>query len=212
MLEARGISFAYKGQRPIYEGFDLAVAPGERVALQAPSGFGKTTLCQMLAGYLRPTAGEVLVDGRPLPARGVCPVQMVWQHPEVAIDPRMRMAASLAEAGVGRAGMRSLDDPALDADHARLLRDLGIRDAWLARYPHELSGGELQRFCIARALATRPLYLVADEISTMLDAVTQAHIWHVLLAEVARRGAGMVFVSHSPALTARIATRVVELG
>lgn len=212
MLEARGITFAYRGQRPIYEGFSLSVAPGERVALQAPSGYGKTTLCRMLAGYLRPTAGAVLVDGKPLPARGACPVQMVWQHPETAIDPRMRMAATLAEAGVGRAGMRSLDDPALTADHARLLRDLGIRDAWLARYPHELSGGELQRFCIARALAAHPSYLVADEISTMLDAVTQAHIWHVLLDEVERCGIGMVFVSHSPALTARIATRAVELG
>ena len=212
MLEARGISFAYKGQRPIYEGFDLTVAPGERVALQAPSGFGKTTLCRMLAGYLRPTSGEVLVDGEPLPSHGTCPVQMVWQHPETAVDPRMRMAATLAEAGVGRSGMRSLDDPALDAGHARLLRDLGIRDVWLARYPHELSGGELQRFCIARALAARPRYLVADEVSTMLDAVTQAHIWRVLLAETEERGIGMVFVSHSPALTARVATRTVELG
>ncbi len=212
MLEARGITFAYRGQRPIYEGFGLSVAPGERVALQAPSGYGKTTLCRMLAGYLRPAAGAVLVDGKPLPTRGVCPVQMVWQHPEIAIDPRMRMAATLAEAGVGRTGMRSLDDPALGPDHARLLHDLGIRDAWLARYPHELSGGELQRFCIARALAAHPSYLVADEISTMLDAVTQAHIWRVLLAETERHGIGMVFVSHSPALTARIATRAVELG
>ena len=124
----------------------------------------------------------------------------------------MRMAASLAEAGVGRAGMRSLDDPALEPDHARLLHDLGIRDAWLARYPTSSRAASCSASASRRALSTRPRYLVADEISTMLDAVTQAHIWHVLLAEVERRGAGMVFVSHSPALTARIATRVVELG
>ena len=80
------------------------------------------------------------------------------------------------------------------------------------RYPHELSGGELQRFCIARALATRPRYLICDEVSTMLDAVTQAHIWHVLLDYAARENAGMLLVSHTPALTARIATREVALA
>ena len=82
----------------------------------------------------------------------------------------------------------------------------------MRRYPHELSGGELQRFCIARALMARPRYLVADEISTMFDAVTQAQLWEFLLDEVERRELGLVFVSHAPALTERIATRVVELA
>lgn len=212
MLEARAVSFAYPGQRPIYEGLDFSVAPGERVALQAPSGFGKTTLCQMLAGYLAPTAGAVLLDGAPLPRRGACPVQMIWQHPEAAVDPSMRMAATLAEAGVGSPRMRSASDPSVSAEHRALLARLGIRDAWLTRFPHELSGGELQRFCIARALALRPRYLVADEVSTMLDAVTQAHIWGVLLEEAQEHDLGLVFVSHVPALTARIATRVERLG
>ena len=197
MLEARGITYAYPGAaRALYQGFDLAVAPDERVALCAPSGFGKTTLCRLPAGYERPQAGEVLVDGEPLPRRGACPVQMIWQHPEAAVDPRMRMGATLAEAG---------EVP------GRLLDDLGIQKRWLSRYPHELSGGELQRFCIARALAANPRYLVADEVSTMLDAVTQAQIWRFLVAETQARGIGLVFVSHSHALTERIATRVVDL-
>jgi peptide/nickel transport system ATP-binding protein len=94
---------------------------------------------------------------------------------------------------------------------AELRRELGIRDEWFLRHPHELSGGELQRFCIARALATEPRYLIADEISTMLDAVTQARIWRVLLDACEGRGIGLVFVSHSPALTARLATRTIKL-
>lgn len=196
MLEARGISFGY-GNRLLYEGLDLSVGPEERVALSAPSGFGKTTLCRLLAGYEEPRKGQVLVDGDPLPRRGACPVQMIWQHPETAVDPRMRMSGTLAEAG---------DVP------ERLLDDLGIQRRWLARYPHELSGGELQRFCIARALAANPRYLIADEVSTMLDAVTQAQIWSVLLAEVSERRIGLVFVSHSPALAERIATRAVDLA
>ena len=212
MLEARDLAFAYPGHAAVYQGFNLSVAPGERVALQAPSGFGKTTLCQLLAGYLRPATGQVLVDGTPLPRRGVCPVQLVWQHPENAVDPRMRMAATLAEAGVGDGAAKSVRDASVGPEKTELLERLGIRDAWLTRFPHELSGGELQRFCIARALATRPRFVVADEMSTMLDALTQARIWRVLVEEVERTGAGLVFVSHSPALTGRVATRVVELG
>ena len=197
MLEARDITFGYPGAKPLYSGFNLQVESGERVALQAPSGFGKTTLCRVLAGFERPQSGQVLVDGQLLPRRGVCPVQLIQQHPEQAVDPRLRMRKTLAEAG---------EVP------QQLLDDLGIRDEWLQRYPHELSGGELQRFCIARALATRPRYLICDEVSTMLDAVTQAHIWHVLLDYVAQENAGMLLVSHTPALTARIATREVDLA
>lgn len=206
MLEARDVSFGYAGAAPLYLGFNLIVAPGERVALSAPSGFGKTTLCRLLAGYEKPQAGSVLVDGAPLPERGVCPVQLILQHPELAVDPRMRMADALLE---GRAGEgRLLEEPEM----SRLMEGLGIQRRWLSRFPHELSGGELQRFCLARALAARPRYLVADEISTMLDALTQAQIWGFLLDEVEREGMGLVFVSHSPALVERIATRVVDLA
>ena len=143
MLEGRHLSVAFDS-RPVLDDISLAVAPGERVQLAAPSGTGKTTLCRVLAGYLAPRAGEVLVDGEPLPKRGPCPVQLIGQHPELTLDPRMRMAASLAECG---ASEEELD---------RLRELLGIRGAWLSRYPHELSGGELQRFCIARALGAHP--------------------------------------------------------
>ena len=198
MLEARGITYAHPGARePLYRDFDLAVGPGERVALSAPSGFGKTTLCRLLAGYERPQSGKILVDGVPLPRRGTCPVQLILQHPEAAVDPRMRMERTLAEAGEVPQG---------------LLDDLGIQKRWLTRFPHELSGGELQRFCIARALMANPRYLVADEISTMLDAVTQAQIWRFLVTETKKRDVGLVFVSHSPALAERIATRTIDLG
>lgn len=196
VLEARDVSFAYGKAEPVLAGVSLRVECGERVALSAPSGTGKTTLARLLAGYLVPDEGAVLLDGAPLAERGVCPVQMIWQHPEAAVDPRMRLGRTLAEAGP--------IDPAL-------VEGLGIREAWMRRYPHELSGGELQRFCIARALAADPAFLVADEMSTMLDALTQAQIWRFLLAEVDRRGIGLVFVSHSPALTERIATRVFKL-
>ena len=204
-LVARDVTFAYPGSAPLYRDFDLAVEAGERVALEAPSGAGKTTLCRLLAGYLRPSAGQVLVDGEPLDrcardVRAPLPVQLVWQHPEQAFDPRMRMSRSLAEAG----------DPL--GVRGRMLRArFGIRDGWLARLPHELSGGELMRFCLARALLARPRYLICDESTAMLDAVTQAELWGVLLDILALEGMGLVFVSHSPALVKRIASRRIEL-
>jgi len=196
MLEARNIHFAYPGQAPLFSGLDLSVLPHERLALVAPSGAGKTTLCKLLAGYQKADHGDILLDGSTLPEKGVCPVQLIWQHPEQAVAPHMRMRAVLAEAGT--------------AD-VLLQQKLGIRSEWLARRAHELSGGELQRFCIARALAAKPRYLIADEISTMLDAVTQALVWQVLLEECSEHKIGLVFVSHSPALIRRIATRVLEL-
>lgn len=196
MLEAQGVSFRYDGGRLLFDHLSCAVGPQERVALQAPSGFGKSTLCRLLSGYERPQAGLVLCDGEPLSLRGACPVQLIMQHPELAVDPRMRMRAMLAEGGAVDEG---------------LLGRLGIRQEWLSRFPHELSGGELQRFCIARALSTRPRYLVCDEVSTMLDAITQARIWRVLLDYARDEGAGVLFVSHSPALTDRIATRRIDL-
>jgi peptide/nickel transport system ATP-binding protein len=198
MLEARDLRFSYPGQPgpPLFDGFTLAVKSHERVALTAPSGIGKSTLCKLLAGYLAPERGAVLVDGRPLPRAGICPVQLIWQHPEQAVDTHMRMQAVLDEAGEVSSQLR---------------QELGIRDEWLTRHPHELSGGELQRFCIARALATHPRYLIADEISTMLDAVTQARIWRVLLDACATHSIGLVLVSHSPALTRRLATRTIRL-
>ena len=185
-LVARGIAFRFPGGRELYHGLDLRVEPGERVALTAPSGRGKTTLCKLLAGYLKPEAGSVSVDGEPLAAvarlRGqASPVQLLPQHPELAFDP------------------------------SALLDPFGVRGEWLSRRPHELSGGELMRLAMVRALATRPRYLIADESTAMLDAVTQAELWHVLLGLQERDGWGMVLVTHSPALLARVATRCVEL-
>ena len=217
-LDACGVTFAYPGAAPLFEGFDLAVEPGERVALSAPSGRGKTTLCRLLAGYLAPRAGKVLADGAPVPcgiARAPRPVQLVWQHPEQAFDPLVRMGTSLSEAysRTSRSKRRGVQRGCLfDAvDETGLLERFGIRPAWFDRFPGELSGGELMRFGIVRALLACPRYLVCDEMTAMLDAVTQAELWRAVLDCAEERGLGIVFVSHSPALVRRLATRQVML-
>lgn len=217
-LDACGVTFAYPGAAPLFEGLYLTVEPGERVALSAPSGRGKTTLCRLLAGYLAPQAGKVLADGAPVPcgiARAPRPVQLVWQHPEQAFDPLVRMETSLSEAyscmsGSERRGVQR--GYLLDAvDETGLLERFGIRPVWFDRFPGELSGGELMRFGIVRALLACPRYLVCDEMTAMLDAVTQAELWRAVLDCAEERGLGIVFASHSPALVRRLATRQVML-
>lgn len=196
ILEIRNASFAYRADAPLFKGVTFQVKSDERLCLQAPSGFGKTTLCLAIAGYLPLSDGEILLDGTPVPREGVCPIQLIWQHPESALDPRLPIKESLLEAG------------SFDWD---LMRSLGIREEWLSRYPRELSGGEMQRCCIARALRTEPRFLIADEVSTMLDAITQVQIWDVIKRYCASHDAGLIMVSHSLALARRIATRVFDL-
>ena len=203
-LEARDISFKYgKGTRQILDHVNLTVEPGESVGIMAPSGYGKTTLCKILAGYERPDSGEVLVDGMPvLELRGYCPVQMGWQHPELSVNPKRRLSTVLEE------GDWTFENP---SEWARIEAGLGIRDEWKDRFPVEVSGGELQRFCIARALGRRTELLIADEMTTMLDLITQGQIWDFVLKELKRREMGMIAVSHSPELLEKVCDRGVRL-
>ncbi len=197
-LEMRNLSFSYEnGGRRVLTRMSLEIEPGERVGLVAPSGYGKTTLCRLLAGYEKPEEGTILIDGVPIEnIRGCMPVQLIWQHPEQAVNPRWHMKQVLTEVGP------------VDED---CRKRLGIRDEWLDRFPSELSGGELQRFCIARALAANPRYLLADEITAMFDVVTQSQIWQALLYEANVRRLGLVIVSHSESLLKRICTRKIDL-
>lgn len=197
ILEANHITFSYtKNGRKILDDFSLKVGNHERVGLSAPSGFGKTTLCQLLAGYLKPNQGTITLNGQPLPKRGPCPVQMIWQYPERVINPRLHMREVLTDG---------------EKIEPRIIKGLGIEEDWMNRYPSELSGGEMQRFCIARALVPTTRFIIADEISTMLDLITQSQIWNFLLEEVKRREIGLVAITHSDELMNLVTTRVVDL-
>lgn len=216
-LEAREVTFYYPGKKkhPVLDHVNLTIAPGERVGLKGKSGRGKTTLCRLLAGYEAPKGGQVLLDGKEIRAyRGVCPVQMIWQHPETAVDPRLRMKETLAEAGIRLSGTITSNPAENDEETLRdreLLDRLGIREEWLDRFPSELSGGELQRFCLARALRPGVRFLLCDEITAMLDLVTRAWIWNCLMEEAKKRGLGLLVVSHDEKLLGKVCTRVVEL-
>jgi peptide/nickel transport system ATP-binding protein len=196
-LKAENISFRYSRKSPwILRNVSFTLESGERAALTGPSGCGKSTLSMILAGYIEPTEGQVLLDGRPIAKKGYSPVQMVYQHPEQAVNPRWKMERTLKEAW-------EPDD--------ELLRAMGIENEWLKRWPAELSGGELQRFCIARVLGPKTKFLVCDEITTMLDVITQAQIWHLIMERAQNQNLGLVVVTHNMALAEKVCTRIVSL-
>ncbi len=175
---------------------DFSLESGQRIALVGSSGCGKSTLSKLLAGYLQPNEGQVLLDGKPLPSKGYCPVQMIGQHPEQAVNPRWKMQKTLYECW-------SPDEEMLSA--------MGIEKEWLKRWPAELSGGELQRFCIARVLGPATKFLVCDEISTMLDVITQAQIWDLILQIAGQRHLGLVVVTHNMPLAEKVCDKIVAL-
>lgn len=195
-LEGRQLGFAYEKASWLFRDIEFSMTTREVVGLLGPSGRGKTTLGKILAGFERPVEGEVLIDGKSI-EKGIHPVQMVLQHPEHAVNPRWRMKHVLEEAG--------------PIDEA-LLKRLGIEMSWLSRWPNELSGGELQRFSVARALLAKPQFFIADEMTTMLDAITQAQIWQVVMDIAAERQMGVLVISHEAHLINRLCGRVVELS
>ena len=194
MLEGIRLSFSYNGGRPLFTNLNLTLHPGDVVGLIAPSGSGKTTLAKLLSGHLSVQSGEIRLNRNPIPRRSFHPVQLINQHPERGFNPRWTLGRSLAES--------------FQPDESLLAR-LGIKTSWLNRYPHELSGGELQRFAIARALNPKTAFLIADEITVMLDAVSQAQIWQVLLHISKERELGILVISHNPQLLNRICSRIL---
>ncbi|MBM0046467.1 ABC transporter ATP-binding protein [Anaerococcus sp. mt242] len=196
MLEVKDISFSYD-KKEILKNINLSLSPRELVIITAPSGFGKSTLGKIIAGYLEPDKGEIIVDGKDIKNyKGYLPVQMAFQHPEKAINRRWKIGRILNEGwDVNR----------------DIIEKFGIKDYWLEKYPQELSGGELQRICLARIMSNDTKYLVLDEITTMVDAITQVQLFEVLDHFRLEHNMGMVLITHNKKLIEKLNAKVIEL-
>ncbi|KUJ69691.1 ABC transporter ATP-binding protein [Streptomyces albus subsp. albus] len=220
VLEIDGLGVrlpAGKAARPILDGVDLRVLPGETVGLVGESGSGKSVACRSVLGLLPAgarTTGAVRVAGRDvlamsraeLAAVRARQVAMVFQDPRASVNPLRRVGDFLTE-GLRAAGATAAESTARAVE---LLDAVGIRDApgALRRRPHEFSGGMLQRVVIAAALAAEPALLVADEPTTALDVTTQAEIIAILTRLRAERGTGLLFVTHDLELASAVCDRV----
>ena len=184
-LKADNISFSYNKKRQILKDVSLSLNSNEIIGLMGDSGSGKSTLCKILSGYITNYSGEVTMDGQKIPDNDYYPVQLIFQHPEKTMNPKWKMDKVLNEAW----------------NPPQSLKDtFGLKEQWLTRWPSELSGGELQRFSIIRALNPKTKFIIADEISTMLDAVTQVQIWEALIKHCKENNIGILAVSHDKEL------------
>jgi oligopeptide/dipeptide ABC transporter ATP-binding protein len=200
---------------PAVDGVNLSVSQGETVGLVGESGCGKTTLSRCILRLETQSAGKVLFDGADLAAIGPRAMramrremQIVFQDPYGSLDPRWTIerivAEPLAAHGIGKASGRR-------ADCERLLSSVGLPASALPRYPHEFSGGQRQRIGIARALASKPRLLIADEPVSALDVSVRAQVLGLLMDAQRERNLAMLFIAHDLGVVRQVSRRVAVM-
>jgi oligopeptide/dipeptide ABC transporter ATP-binding protein len=200
------------------EGIDLVVHPGEAVGVVGESGSGKSTLARAALQLVRATGGDVVWLGKPIGLKAMASderrafrrdLQLVFQDPVASLDPRMTVQEIVAEPL--RVHRRDLDASARKSAVSGILQRVGLGDNLLARYPHELSGGQAQRVGIARAMVLRPRLLVCDEAVSALDVTVQAQIISLLQDLKSEYGTSILFISHNLAVVRQLCERVLVL-
>ena len=234
LLSARAVAKSFgrgRGAVPALAGVSLALRHGESVGVVGPSGSGKSTLARILAGHLAADSGDVLLEGEPLPRswRGADRhrrrrIQLVMQDPADALSPRLTVEELVREP-LDLAGEKHGDGDGGEGDGggggevdrraavAEALESVGLPSSgsFLRVRTHQLSGGQLQRIALARALVAKPQLLVADEPTAMLDASEQARLLVVLRERQIEMGLGLLLISHDLAVVRKVTDRMVVL-
>jgi len=208
-----------RGRHPhvALRGVDLAVTSSASIGVVGESGSGKSTLARLLAGLERPSAGAVTLDGDDVSEMLRDPrrrnqfrkkVQLVAQDTTSSFDPRRTLRDAVRLPAVVLHGLsRAEGDERVD----RTLEELGLPVAMADRYPGEVSGGQRQRFALARALVVRPRILICDEVVSALDVSVQGSVLNLLREYCRIHSTGLVFVSHGLPATAFVAARMVVM-
>ena len=193
-------------------GVDLHVNRGEALGLVGESGSGKSTLGRLVMGLIPATAGETRLDGRALDALPKNELRrrtgIVFQDPMSSLDPRRRVGSQVAD---GLAIHNLAPASARPERAGALLERVGLSATFATRFPHELSGGQRQRIGLARALATEPEFLVADEPVSALDVSIQAQVLALLRDLRAQLGLAMLFISHDLPVVRGLCDRVAVM-
>lgn len=213
-VTTEGLQFRYAAGGPwILDDITVSIERGASVGIVGESGSGKSTLIRVLNGMLRPKAGRVTVDGHDVSEwSGSDPRafrrfgQMVFQSPRRSFDPRMRLARSVSEP------IRALEQRIPDrSELIGLMQRVGLPSEMLDRFPHQLSGGQLQRVSVARAMSVRPQVLYADEPTSALDVSVQAQVLDLLMDMRAQLGLTLVLVTHDLAVVGRLCEYIVVM-
>ena len=200
LLDVQGVAVS-RGGRTLLQGFYLTLLAGERIAIAGPSGVGKTSLLDVLAGLQAPSAGTVTRSQQVSPTTGI---QKLYQDPPAAFPARVALGKSLRDV----ARLHGEDWSTVLGYLARL----GIDESLLKRRPDAVSGGELQRISIARALTAKPSILLADEPTSRLDPITQRETLGMIADIAAEKGIAVVLVTHDLTIAEKWADRGVDLG
>ncbi|MGE5587730.1 MAG: ABC transporter ATP-binding protein [Clostridia bacterium] len=196
------------------DGVSLDVYPGETLSLVGESGCGKSTLGRTIVGLYEPTSGEVVFDGKPITGPGALPrasvrrqAQIIFQNPYSSLNPRHTVRRIL---GVALAA-RGVPPRERERETVALLRRVGLGAEHMDRYPHQFSGGQRQRIGVARALAMRPRFVVADEPLSSLDVSVQAQIINLLQELQEEFGLAYLFITHDLRVVYHISRRVAVM-
>jgi oligopeptide/dipeptide ABC transporter ATP-binding protein len=190
------------------DGVSLSVKSREILGIVGESGCGKSTLGRLAMGLIEPSGGEALFNGQPVSlSRGKGEMQMVFQNPFASFNPKIRIAGLLTEV----CRYYGMDKAQAQERITSLFVDTGLSEDLLNRWPHELSGGQLQRLAIARALLSDPRLLVADEPLSALDVSVQAQLLNLLGELRARRGLTIFFISHDMSVVEFLSDRVAVM-
>ena len=201
---ARGLFRLGAGAVHAVDGVDFDLRPGETLGIVGESGSGKSTTARAVLGLVKATRGRIDTAT----GRSRHPVQMVFQDPFASLNPRLDVAALLAEPAIA-AGQ--CVDAKLRERMRFLLARVGLPDDALTRYPHQFSGGQRQRLCIARALMLNPDVVVLDEAVSALDVSVQARVLDLLVDLQREFGLAYLFISHDMAVVERIAHRIAVM-
>ncbi|WP_454856538.1 ABC transporter ATP-binding protein [Rhizobium binxianense] len=225
IIEVRGLGKNFIIKRSIFgrplaqvaavDDVTFSLMPGETLAIVGESGCGKSTLGRLLMRLIRPSAGEVLIDGQNVTNIGSAAmrrqrrhIQLIFQDPYASLNPRMTIAQMLAEPLM----LHNIVPASRRARRvAELLEMVGLRPEQANRYPHEFSGGQRQRVVIARALASEPKVIICDEAVSALDVSIQAQILNLLKDLQTRLGLAFVFISHDLGVVKHISDRVAVM-
>ncbi|MCC4766121.1 ATP-binding cassette domain-containing protein [Methanosarcina sp. DH1] len=203
------------GTLDVFTNVSFSVSRGETLGLFGKSGSGKTTIGKCIVGLERPTGGEIRVQGANILNMGkkefrkLRPkIQMIFQHPETSLDPRMKAFENLIEPLKLHSGLKQ---DALLKRGEELAELTGLRPEHLARYPVQLSGGEIQRIVLARIMALSPDFIVADEPTSMLDVSVQAQILRLMQKLQRETGVSYLLISHDLEVLRKICHRIAYL-